>query len=72
MTSFKNGICERCCKHVDGHSAHTCTPTKGWREMEEKLRIAEEALCEYESREIDSGNLRGGLAAVTLTKLNGG
>ncbi len=40
--------------------------------LNEKLQVAEDCLCEYESREIDSGNLRGGLAAVTLTKLNGG
>mgnify|MGYP000179125161 CR=1 FL=1 len=40
LPSFKNGHCERCLKHVDLHDGvHTCTPTKGWREMEQNVEI---------------------------------
>lgn len=29
-------VCERCLKHVSDHGVHTCTPTKGWRELEKQ------------------------------------
>jgi len=32
----QSGICERCLKHVTDHGVHTCTPTKGWRELEQQ------------------------------------
>lgn len=34
------------------------------------LEVAKQTLCEYESREIDSGNLRGGIAATALTEIS--
>lgn len=37
-------ICPRCTKNTNG--VHTCTPTPGWREMEEKLRVAREDMRE--------------------------
>ena len=37
--------------------------------LREKLRVAEDCLIEYESREVDSGNLRGGIAAVALRQI---
>jgi hypothetical protein len=40
-------------------------------QLREKLRIAEDCLIEYEVREIDSGNLRGGIAAEALKKIRG-
>jgi transposase-like protein len=39
------------------------------QQLREKLRVAEECLVEYESREIDSGNPRGGIAAVALREI---
>ena len=37
--------------------------------LREKLKVAEDCLIEYESREVDSGNLRGGIAAVALRQI---
>ena len=48
IPSFKNSVCERCLKHVADHSIHTCTPTNGWRKLEQQrdeLLLALEHLC---------------------------